>query len=70
MRVTNGISLGSVDLPVGTVNCVQTLKVETVSFAAHVDYKENRDFIRAVGAKHVILVHGEATQMYGARFQT
>ena len=39
------------------------MRVETVSFAAHVDYKENADFIKRVGAKEVVLIHGEESQM-------
>ncbi len=37
--------------------------VEEISFAAHVDFVQNRDFIDAVGARHVILVHGEQNNM-------
>ncbi|KMU72595.1 endoribonuclease ysh1 [Coccidioides immitis] len=37
--------------------------VEEISFAAHVDGVENREFIEAVAAPVVILVHGEKHQM-------
>ncbi|KAL1959463.1 hypothetical protein VTO42DRAFT_1908 [Malbranchea cinnamomea] len=37
--------------------------VDEISFAAHVDGVENREFIEAVGAPVVILVHGERHQM-------
>lgn len=37
--------------------------VEEISFAAHVDYKQNATFIDLINAKHVILVHGETTNM-------
>lgn len=37
--------------------------VEEISFAAHVDGVENREFIEEVGAPVVILVHGERHQM-------
>ncbi|KAK2751107.1 endoribonuclease ysh1 [Myotisia sp. PD_48] len=37
--------------------------VEEISFAAHVDGVENREFIEAIGAPVVILVHGEKHQM-------
>lgn len=43
------------------------MNVATISFAAHVDYQQNRDFIRALAPKYVILVHGESTEM--ARFK-
>uniref|UniRef100_A0A060T2H7 Endoribonuclease YSH1 n=1 Tax=Blastobotrys adeninivorans TaxID=409370 RepID=A0A060T2H7_BLAAD len=39
------------------------LSIAEISFAAHVDFNENSAFIDAVGARHVILVHGEATTM-------
>lgn len=37
--------------------------VEELSFAAHVDYGQNSGFIEEVGAKVVILVHGEHNNM-------
>ncbi|KAF8462909.1 beta-lactamase-like protein [Kalaharituber pfeilii] len=37
--------------------------VEEISFAAHVDYKQNSGFIEDVGAGVVILVHGEQNNM-------
>ncbi|EEH50497.1 endoribonuclease ysh1 [Paracoccidioides brasiliensis Pb18] len=37
--------------------------VDEISFAAHVDGVENREFIEEVGAPVVILVHGEKHQM-------
>ncbi|WEW54604.1 endoribonuclease ysh1 [Emydomyces testavorans] len=37
--------------------------VEEISFAAHVDGVENREFIEAIAAPVVILVHGEKHQM-------
>lgn len=39
------------------------IQIEEVSFAAHVYYDENADFIKQVGAKHVVLVHGQQEQM-------
>jgi cleavage and polyadenylation specificity factor subunit 3 len=39
------------------------LSVEELSFAAHVDYIQNSGFIEEVGAKVVILVHGEQNNM-------
>ncbi|ODV89895.1 hypothetical protein CANCADRAFT_97122 [Tortispora caseinolytica NRRL Y-17796] len=37
--------------------------VEEISFAAHVDYKHNSEFIDLVKPKHIILVHGESSPM-------
>lgn len=37
--------------------------VKEISFGAHVDYAQNSKFIQAIGAPHVVLVHGEASQM-------
>lgn len=39
------------------------LTVEELSFAAHVDFKENSEFIDLVGAQKIILVHGEQNNM-------
>jgi cleavage and polyadenylation specificity factor subunit 3 len=41
------------------VNCA----VEYISFSAHTDYKQTLQFIRALKPAHIILVHGEATEM-------
>ncbi|CCG84330.1 protein of unknown function [Taphrina deformans PYCC 5710] len=45
------------------VKVPRRMAVEELSFAAHVDFVQNRDFIDAVDARHVILVHGEQTNM-------
>ncbi|ORY86977.1 beta-lactamase-like protein [Protomyces lactucae-debilis] len=45
------------------VRIPRRMAVEELSFAAHVDFTQNRDFIDAVDAKHIILVHGEALNM-------
>ncbi|KAF5393339.1 hypothetical protein D9757_000563 [Collybiopsis confluens] len=37
--------------------------VEYISFSAHVDYSQNSEFIEAIKAQHVVLVHGEQTAM-------
>ncbi|EEB09385.2 mRNA cleavage and polyadenylation specificity factor complex subunit Ysh1 [Schizosaccharomyces japonicus yFS275] len=37
------------------------MTVEELSFAAHVDYIQNSEFIDAVNPDHIILVHGEQT---------
>lgn len=39
------------------------MSVDELSFAAHVDFKENTNFIDLVGAPHIILVHGETNNM-------
>ncbi|KAF5102455.1 hypothetical protein D0Z00_000382 [Geotrichum galactomycetum] len=39
------------------------LTVEELSFAAHVDFRENSEFIDLVGAPKIILVHGEQNNM-------
>ncbi|KAI5793254.1 beta-lactamase-like protein [Geopyxis carbonaria] len=39
------------------------MSVEELSFAAHVDYIQNSSFIEEVGAKVLILVHGEQNNM-------
>lgn len=38
-------------------------QVEHISFSAHVDYSENKRFIKSVMPDYIILVHGEKTQM-------
>lgn len=45
------------------VKVVRRMAIEVLSFAAHVDFIQNRDFIDAVDAKHIILVHGESNGM-------
>mmetsp|Transcript_20983 Transcript_20983/g.45759 ORF Transcript_20983/g.45759 Transcript_20983/m.45759 type:complete len:746 (+) Transcript_20983:225-2462(+) len=37
--------------------------VDYVSFSAHVDFMENRNFISRVDPKHIILVHGQKDEM-------
>ncbi|KAJ2912415.1 hypothetical protein MD484_g7997, partial [Candolleomyces efflorescens] len=39
------------------------ISVDTISFSAHVDYAQNSEFIQSVKAQHVVLVHGEQTNM-------
>lgn len=39
------------------------LTVEYISFSAHVDYKENSEFIEQVGSKNLVLVHGDSNEM-------
>lgn len=39
------------------------LQVQYISFSAHADYKQTSSFIRELRPPHVVLVHGEATEM-------
>jgi cleavage and polyadenylation specificity factor subunit 3 len=39
------------------------LTIEYISFSAHVDYKENSEFIQDVGSKELVLVHGDSNEM-------
>lgn len=45
------------------VKVPRRLTVEELSFAAHVDFKENSEFIDLVNAPIIILVHGEQNNM-------
>ena len=45
------------------VNITRKCKVEEITFAAHVDFIENLDFIEKIAAKNIILVHGESSPM-------
>ncbi|KAK9372057.1 beta-lactamase-like protein, partial [Lipomyces chichibuensis] len=47
----------------GGIKVPRRLYVEEISFAAHVDYKQNSEFIDLVNATNIILVHGEQTNM-------
>mmetsp|Transcript_43655 Transcript_43655/g.64032 ORF Transcript_43655/g.64032 Transcript_43655/m.64032 type:complete len:521 (-) Transcript_43655:77-1639(-) len=42
-----------------SLNCL----VDYVSFSAHVDFMQNRDFINKVNPRHIILVHGQKDEM-------
>ncbi|EEP78089.1 predicted protein [Uncinocarpus reesii 1704] len=67
MSARTGIGLGRGRIPDGDdeqkVMIPRRCTVEEISFAAHVDGVENREFIEAVAAPVVILVHGEKHQM-------
>lgn len=41
------------------VNCT----VEYISFSAHTDFKQTTQFIRSLKPAHIVLVHGEQTEM-------
>ncbi|AMD22878.1 HHR109Cp [Eremothecium sinecaudum] len=38
-------------------------QIEEISFAAHVDFRENLEFVEKIGAPNIILVHGESNPM-------
>lgn len=48
-----------------TCLCPQPLRcsVEAISFSAHVDYRQNEGFMKAVKPAIVVLVHGEQNQV-------
>lgn len=52
-----------------TINCLDNrikprrCSIDYISFSAHVDYQQNRAFIRAVRPENIVLVHGEKNQM-------
>jgi cleavage and polyadenylation specificity factor subunit 3 len=39
------------------------MSVDYISFSAHVDYMQNREFIESVKAPNLVLVHGESNEM-------
>ncbi len=39
------------------------MSVDYISFSAHVDFRENSEFIDQVGAPHLVLVHGDSNEM-------
>jgi len=43
------------------------MRVHYIRFAAHADFNQHREFIAALRPQHIILVHGESTEMQ--RFQ-
>ncbi|SCV00527.1 LAME_0G10308g1_1 [Lachancea meyersii CBS 8951] len=45
------------------VNIPRRCQIEEISFAAHVDFRENLEFMEKIGARNVILVHGESNPM-------
>lgn len=59
--ITEPTDITSVSNP--EVKIPRRLSVDEISFAAHVDFRENSEFIDLVGAPHVILVHGETNAM-------
>ncbi|KAK7206372.1 mRNA cleavage and polyadenylation specificity factor complex endoribonuclease subunit Ysh1 [Myxozyma melibiosi] len=47
----------------GGIKVPRRIYVEEISFAAHVDFKQNSEFIDLVNASNIILVHGEQKNM-------
>lgn len=45
------------------VSVPRRCQVEEISFAAHVDFQENLEFIEQIHASNIILVHGESNPM-------
>lgn len=39
------------------------MSVEAISFSAHADYEQTREFLNTLAPPHVVLVHGEAGEM-------
>lgn len=39
------------------------MSVDAISFSAHADFPQTAEFIDALAPPHVVLVHGEATEM-------
>eukprot|EP00237_Pycnococcus_provasolii_P005211 CAMPEP_0119204322 /NCGR_PEP_ID=MMETSP1316-20130426/37031_1 /TAXON_ID=41880 /ORGANISM="Pycnococcus provasolii, Strain RCC2336" /LENGTH=64 /DNA_ID=CAMNT_0007200631 /DNA_START=26 /DNA_END=217 /DNA_ORIENTATION=- len=39
------------------------MSVAYISFSAHSDYTQTSQFVQALDPPHVVLVHGEATEM-------
>lgn len=39
------------------------MSVDAISFSAHADFPQTSEFVAAVKPPHVVLVHGEATNM-------
>ncbi|CDR98073.1 cleavage and polyadenylation specifity factor, putative [Babesia bigemina] len=48
---------------IGTKTLKRKCAVEQISFSAHADYNQTKDFIRKLSVPNVILVHGERTEM-------
>ncbi|AET38621.1 cleavage polyadenylation factor subunit YSH1 Ecym_3113 [Eremothecium cymbalariae DBVPG len=54
-------SIPSINNP--DVTIPRRCQVEEISFAAHVDFRENLEFVEKIGAPSIILVHGESNPM-------
>lgn len=54
-------SIPSINNPESTIP--RRCQVDEISFAAHVDFQENLEFIEQISANNIILVHGESNPM-------
>lgn len=54
-------SIPSINNPDATIP--RRCQVDEITFAAHVDFRENLEFIELIGANNIILVHGESNPM-------
>lgn len=54
-------SIPSINNPEQTIP--RRCQVDEITFAAHVDFRENLEFIELIGASNIILVHGESNPM-------
>lgn len=43
------------------------MSVDAISFSAHADFPQTSEFVAALRPPHVVLVHGEATNMQRLR---
>ncbi len=43
------------------------MSVDAISFSAHADYPQTSEFVGAMKPPHVVLVHGEASNMAALR---
>lgn len=54
-------TIPSINNPEATIP--RRCQIEEISFAAHVDFRENLEFIEKISAPNIILVHGESNPM-------
>lgn len=54
-------TIPSINNPEATIP--RRCQIEEISFAAHVDFQENLEFIEKISAPNIILVHGESNPM-------
>lgn len=59
--LTEPLEIPSMNNPAVTIP--RRMNVEEISFAAHVDYEQNEEFIDLVSPKTIVLVHGESHPM-------
>lgn len=59
--LTEPLEIPSITNP--DITIPRRINVEEISFAAHVDYEQNSEFIELVNPKTIVLVHGESNPM-------